>query len=488
MGDEPDRGTGQDADDQWVGDRSGVLDSSVSNLLRQILLAVGGMFLAFAVAEWINDRWWSGADSTMTFLGRGVVFCVLASISIFFTSARPIRRALAEQAQAIARHEADLRARGDRHRMVGRLQNAFDMAESDHDAFVVVAEALGSVVDGPGELLLADSSRAHLRRVAVSAAAGGPGCGVETPWSCPAVRRSRTLAFDDSRDLDACPRLKDRPDGPCSALCVPVTVLGTPMGVVHTTAAVGAAPDEHDRRGVEALAEQAGSRIGVLRAMAASELQATTDPLTGLLNRRSLETELGRFREQGVEYAVAFLDLDHFKELNDTFGHETGDRALRSFARLVRRSVREVDLVCRYGGEEFVVVFPDADLAEAEPMLHRIVQTLAETVQTGEVPPFTVSAGVADSTLADEATDVIRHADEAMFRAKQAGRDRIVRASVPGDGPERHETIPTSPARAVPGLRTVDPDGPRAAGNDPADRFDGSGTDAVRRPEPVAGD
>jgi diguanylate cyclase (GGDEF)-like protein len=341
--------------------------------------------------------------------------------------------------------------------MVGRLQNAFDMAESDHDAYVVVAEALGSVVQGPGELLLADSSRAHLRRVAVSSAGGGPGCGVETPWSCPAVRRSRTLLFEDSRDLDACPRLKDRPDGPCSALCVPVTVLGTPMGVVHTTAAVGAGPTGHDRRGIEALAEQAGSRIGVLRAMAASELQATTDPLTGLLNRRSLETELSRFRDQGTEYAVAFLDLDHFKELNDTFGHETGDRALRSFARLVRRSVREIDLVCRYGGEEFVVVFPDTDLAGAEPMLHRIVQTLAETVQTGEVPPFTVSAGVADSTLADEATDVIRHADEAMFRAKQAGRDRIVRAAASGEGHDRSDSIPTSPARSVAALRPIDP-------------------------------
>jgi diguanylate cyclase (GGDEF)-like protein len=406
-------------------DSSSVLDDSIANLVVQMLLAMGGMFLAFAVAEVLNDQWYSSATGWVSFAGRGLTFCVLGSLSIFITSARPIRKALLDQRRAIQDHESALHAQAERHRLVGRLQAAFDMAETDHDAFGVVSEAFGAVCDGPAELLLADSSRAHLRRVALSATQGASGCGVETPWSCPAVRRSRTLSFADSHHLDACPRLKDR-DGACSALCVPVTVLGTPMGVLHVTGPSGAPPTGHTRDGLEALAEQAGSRIGVLRAMAASELQATTDPLTGLLNRRSLEAELSRLRDHGVEYSVAFLDLDHFKQLNDTFGHETGDRALRSFARLVRRAVRDADLVCRYGGEEFVVVMPEADATESRPVLERIVRSLADAVASGDVPPFTVSAGLADSGLADDATDVIRHADEAMFRAKQQGRDRIV--------------------------------------------------------------
>jgi diguanylate cyclase (GGDEF)-like protein len=409
----------------WRGSSS-VLDDSIANLVTQMLLAMGGMFAAFAVAELLNNQWYASSSGWVSFAGRGLTFCVLGSLSIFVTSARPIRKALLEQRQAIHDHEAALQSQAGRHRLVARLQAAFDMAESDHDAFGVVSEALGSVCDGPAELLLADSSRAHLRRVASSSANGPSSCGVETPWSCPAVRRSRTLSFADSRQLDACPRLKDRGDGPCSALCVPVTVLGTPMGVLHVTAAAGAPPQGHTRDGLEALAEQAGSRIGVLRAMAASELQATTDPLTGLLNRRSLEAELSRLRDHGVDYSVAFLDLDHFKQLNDTFGHETGDRALRSFARLVRRAVRDADLVCRYGGEEFVVVFPQTDAEVSRPVLERIVRSLADAVASGDVPPFTVSAGLADSGLADDATDVIRHADEAMFRAKQQGRDRIV--------------------------------------------------------------
>ncbi len=413
---------------RWRSGQFRVLDDSVANLLLQMVLAIGGMSLAYLASEWLNDRWFGSRDDTIAFLARGAVFCLLGSASIYVTSARPIRRALLAQRAAIAAHESALEDQAARHLLVSRLQSAFDMAESDHDAFGVVSTALGTVSDQPAELLLADSSRAHLRPVAVAAVHGGPGCGVETPWGCPAVRRSRTLSFDDSGEIDACPRLKDRDDGPCSALCVPVTVLGTPMGVLHVTGESGRAPRGHIRDGLEALAEQAGSRIGILRAMAASELQATTDPLTGLLNRRSLEAELARLRDHGVEYAVAFLDLDHFKELNDTYGHETGDRALRSFARIVRRAVRDTDLVCRYGGEEFVVVFARSDAAAAEPVLHRMVQSLADAARSGEVPPFTVSVGLADSGLAMDATDVIRHADEAMFRAKQAGRDRIVLA------------------------------------------------------------
>ena len=198
------------------------------------------------------------------------------------------------------------------------------------------------------------------------------------------------------------------------------------MGVLHVLGENGSPPGIDQRLGLEATAEQAGMRIGILRAMASSQLQATTDPLTGLLNRRSLEEELTRMRTDGEDYAVAFLDLDHFKQINDTFGHETGDRALRSFARLLRRAVRDGDLVCRYGGEEFVAIFPGVAASAAQPIVERLALDLSEAVKAGDVPPFTVSVGMSDSALASEFTEVIRQADEAMFRAKQEGRDRIV--------------------------------------------------------------
>jgi diguanylate cyclase (GGDEF)-like protein len=437
----------------WKTDELRAIDDSIANLVRQMLLAITGMFVAFSLAEWISTRWLDGLAGAGGFVARGLTFTLLGSGAIYLTSARPIRSALAAQQRAIEAHEQSLKDQSEQHALTGRLQAAFEMAESDHDAFEVVARALDTVAQGPAELLLADSSRAHLRRVAVSPADGGPGCGVDTPWSCPAVRRSRTMVFEHSDDLDACPHLRARSGGACSAMCVPVTVLGTPMGVLHSVGPEGERPTARARSEVEAVAEQAGSRIGVLRAMAASELQATTDPLTGLLNRRSLEAEMASLRDRHADYAVAFIDLDHFKSLNDTHGHETGDRALRSFARLLRRAVRDGDLVCRYGGEEFVVVFPDATVADAEPVVARVVEALAAAVRTGDVPAFTISVGLADALAGGSHAEVIRDADEAMFRAKQAGRDRVVVASdparsVPSDTAESSDDS-RQPLRAV---------------------------------------
>ena len=409
---------------------------------------MAGMFVAFVAADWVNTRWFSG-DGATTYLARGLTFCLFGSLSIYVTSARPIRHALLAEADAITAHETTLQAQAERHRLVGRLQSAFDMAESDHDAFVVVGQALATVADAPAEMLLADSSRAHLRRVAVASGHGGPSCGVETPWGCPAVRKSRTLAFGDSRELDACPRLKDRSDGPCSALCVPVTVLGTPMGVLHLAAAVGDAPDGHTREGLEALAEHAGSRIGILRAMAASELQATTDPLTGLLNRRSLEAELSRLRDRETSYAIAFLDLDHFKDLNDTYGHETGDRALRAFARLLRQSVRTPTWCAATAARSSSWCSPARPWRRPRRSSVVSSRSLADAVLGGDVPPFTISVGIAEATLATDAADVIRSADEAMFMAKEAGRNRIVLADVAVDGPVGRDVGGDVPAAAA---------------------------------------
>ena len=93
--------------------------------------------------------------------------------------------------------------------------------------------------------------------------------------------------------------------------------------------------------------------------------------------------------------------------------------------------MRDADLVCRYGGEEFVVVFPDATVVDAEPIVERLVASLSESVRSGDVPAFTISVGLSDSETSIGHAEAIRHADEAMFRAKQAGRDRIVRSEPP---------------------------------------------------------
>src|SRR3546814_15711971 len=139
------------------------------------------------------------------------------------------------------------------------------------------------------------ASRAHLRRAASATGSEAPGCGVETPWGCPAVRRGRTLTFDRSDRLGACPRLRDRGGDPCSAVCVPITILGTPTAVIHATGPV--APDTWDHETIdrpEGGAVQVGPRRGVLRAMTKSSTQARHDTVAGRAQQHWETSGLGQ--------------------------------------------------------------------------------------------------------------------------------------------------------------------------------------------------
>ena len=174
----------------------------------------------------------------------------------------------------------------------------------------------------------------------------------------------------------------------------------------------------------------------MLRAFEKSETQARSDPLTGLWNRRSLENQVRDLQREGTPYAVAYGDLDHFKILNDTHGHEAGDQALRLFSRVVRDAIRPNDIAARYGGEEFVVVLPDCNLKTATAVLERVRERLALALTTGRVPSFTVSFGLASSLDADTFDEVVAVADHALLAAKSAGRNRVVVAVEPGDPSE----------------------------------------------------
>ena len=173
----------------------------------------------------------------------------------------------------------------------------------------------------------------------------------------------------------------------------------------------------------------------MLRAFSKSEVQAHTDPLTGLMNRRSLEVEVRALAEQDLPYIVAYGDLDHFKQLNDVYGHDAGDRALRLFARVLRDSLRPSDIPARYGGEEFVVVIPECSVPDAVSLIDRLREKLAAAQHGGTVPPFTVSFGVASGRLGTPFDDTVELADGALLEAKSQGRDRVVIAGSDNDGP-----------------------------------------------------
>jgi diguanylate cyclase (GGDEF)-like protein len=185
---------------------------------------------------------------------------------------------------------------------------------------------------------------------------------------------------------------------------------------------------------IQELVELGSLSIASLNLRAKLEGQSIRDGLTGLFNRNfmeiALERELHRAARQGTPLAVMMLDVDHFKVMNDTFGHEAGDVVLREVADCYRRSLREEDIICRYGGEEFVVIMPDATEETAWERAETIRHCVADIRMhfRGELlGPVTVSVGIAMYPDAGrDGNDLIRLADGALYRAKDAGRNRVM--------------------------------------------------------------
>jgi diguanylate cyclase (GGDEF)-like protein len=174
--------------------------------------------------------------------------------------------------------------------------------------------------------------------------------------------------------------------------------------------------------------ELLAARSELTRINAALMRDALTDPLTGLANRRALDETLqalarGDYGSEG-EVAVAMLDVDHFKRVNDQHGHAAGDSVLRQLGGIARRAVRGMDLACRYGGEEVLLVLPDTTLAAARTVVERIRQAVA---RISEPVPFTLSIGLCAGRLEHhDLPTLIRRADEALYSAKHHGRNRVV--------------------------------------------------------------
>jgi len=162
---------------------------------------------------------------------------------------------------------------------------------------------------------------------------------------------------------------------------------------------------------------------------------AITDALTGLFNRRYMENHLSTLVEQagarGKPLAVLALDIDHFKSINDSYGHDAGDDVLRDFAMRIKRSIRGIDLACRCGGEEFIIVMPETDMAVATTVAERLRRRIATepfAISGGtRTIPVTLSIGIAALRRRDDTpASLLKRADQALYRAKRDGRNRVV--------------------------------------------------------------
>jgi two-component system cell cycle response regulator len=227
-----------------------------------------------------------------------------------------------------------------------------------------------------------------------------------------------------------------------SAIALPFTLDRTQLGVFFLRTSGSEPPlSHHDiefadtviRAAVAAI--QRAQLLETTRAdKARLEALATTDAVTTLLNRRALvdrlSHEMERARRYGTPLALLMVDLDHFKDINDTHGHLVGDEALREVARVLHGAVRNVDIVARYGGEEFAIVLPETSNEGAVAFAERVRERVAEHVFANERLPslrITVSVGVASVPSADieSVEDFFARSDEALYRAKAGGRNQV---------------------------------------------------------------
>ncbi len=367
-------------------------------------------------------------------------------------------RDMTEAAGAIAGGEYTRRVPGERDDELGKLARAFNrMAERlqkrQHqdkliagfsemlqtclaldEAYHATERFCSELFPGThGALYLINASRNLMEEVAAWGERQGES--VFAPQDCRALRAGHPYVVENPGDLP-CAHLPQ--STPIVSLCIPLTGQNKILGLLQLRAAHPARPEAVlDQRDLAfAVAEQLALSIGNLRLHEVLRQQSIRDPLTGLFNRRYLEEtlqrELARAERHAQPTSVIVLDIDHFKRVNDDYGHDAGDIVLRAVAEVLRKAVRAEDIACRYGGEEFVLLMPGAGADIARERAERVraavaASTLVHADQS--LGALTISAGVASyPDHGDTAERLIKAADIALYKAKRSGRNRVLTA------------------------------------------------------------
>jgi diguanylate cyclase (GGDEF)-like protein len=408
-----------------------------------VMRLVGERMSAFVEAEraLLAERQQASRQSSLLLQGLGILGIPL-SLGILgwilALLAREVReraatQALADQANVELERTVDRVERASdelrqlRH-YAGLLQSCRDVPE----ALDVTRRSLEALLPGvAGTLYMTRASQDYLEAEAGWGGHAAAAHALFAPHECWALRRARQHLVEDLAQGMACSHC-DRPvAGGAATACLPLSAQGINLGLLYlSTPQRGALPG---LEAATAAAEQLSLALANLRLRETLRQQSIRDPLTGLFNRRYLEEslprELARCERRSLPLALMMIDLDHFKTFNDRHGHDGGDAVLAAFGRLLQAHSRAEDIPCRYGGEEFLLILPEADLAAARRRAEDIRSAVAALrVQhlRRELGGLTASIGlaVAPDHAGDGAT-LQRLADEALYRAKRAGRDRV---------------------------------------------------------------
>jgi diguanylate cyclase (GGDEF)-like protein len=289
-----------------------------------------------------------------------------------------------------------------------------------------------------GELFLYRNSRNVLEKAVQWGEPRTP-CDAIEPHECWGLRLGQVHRVSNADDL-FCFHHNKQADRFREHLCIPLTAQGEVLGLICIEAGSPECDavriDQSDQDLVIVMAEQLSLALSNVKLKEMLKQQSIVDPLTCLFNRRymdeTLQRELARAKRKSVPLALVMIDVDHFKSINDRFGHDAGDEVLRTIALRIRENVREGDLVCRFGGEEIVIVMPECGAADAYLRADRIRQAVRSIeIRHGDhrIGPVTASFGIA--SYPQDATDpgaLTEAADSAMYEAKRLGRDLVMMA------------------------------------------------------------
>lgn len=343
------------------------------------------------------------------------------------------RRKFDEQNQKMLE---DLTARSQRATLLAQMGELLQSCMSNDEVFAAALGFAPKIFPTRRGFIALLNARRDLVEIAGHWHDCEPGVGFE-PSSCWALRTGKphlVVAGDTTAPCAHAAGVKN------TYLCIPILAQGETLGILHFQATEENPTLVDWELSLKAtFAGQVGLSVANIRLREALRAQSIKDPLTGLYNRRYLEETMEREirravrAEQGL--GVLMLDLDHFKKFNDTHGHEAGDAVLRETAAFLLKSVRSEDIVCRFGGEEFVVILPVADLKVSQARAERIRARLREMTvmhQGQSMGIVTVSVGVAELPQhGASAKELLEAADAALYRAKREGRDRVAVAEAP---------------------------------------------------------
>src|SRR5919199_316095 len=326
----------------------------------------------------------------------------------------------------------ELEQRNQEMALLGKMSDFLQTCVTVEDAYSALSRLVQPIFLGSaGGVFLLDTTQNRLEAVAT----WGTSLTSAITFSlreCWALRRRRSRFVPYNHSNLRCQHIHAYPPAG-EFLCVPMMVEGTVLGLLYLSSLERGRLSEAKQKLAVTVAEHLTLAISNLKLRETLKHESIHDPLTGLFNRRymeeSLKREIYRARRQGQPVGVIMIDIDHFKQFNDSFGHEAGDRVLQELASFLQSNIRSSDIACRYGGEELLLILPDADLA----VTRQRAEHLREGVKHLQVPyhhqtldTITISLGVAcfpEQGLTGET--VIQAADRALYQAKRLGRDRV---------------------------------------------------------------